>query len=356
MARLVYNEATDRPTMGQRWFARWRAPRMAALPVPPVGPRHVGMYVAALRGMRPCASMAPIVRALIYSDIRSRQYRSECLGWYTQAVRMFPDDDICNFYVAGLAFRGILSLVDDERLEVFMRILRPKWRDSALWGRLELPRTDLMQFVVRTMLRETDTGGFPEERQQFLEGALQSNLLDPDTLWMAASALSSAYRRAGRTDAAAVSVCHLVFERVPSDSANAQYLGGILLREGAADSRALSVFRHLFDLATSDADEAGRRRWSVAAAGVYGSQGRFPTNIGDLLRCAAETESGNREFGVAAALAVLAKPQSSIEPSDHAFVASVRSTWGPRGWAGSDPLWRMIDAFLGASIPSSAAA
>lgn len=328
MARTVFKEALDRPTGLQRLLGRWVAPRLASLPEPPLSADKVGHYVASLQHRRADASGSPIVRALIWSDIRSRQYRPECLFWYTQAVRRYPSDERSNFYVAGLAFRGILSMVDDERDEVYGRILRPEWRDSPWWTKLELPRADLMQYVVSTLLRDGRWDSLTEAQVELLESAVQSNLLDRETLWSASAALAASYRHARRADAMARSVYRLVFERMPDDIDNARWLGELLLSDDAFDGFSVKVFEHLFDVFSSNGESSEARHWALAATRSFVRQGRYPSGASRLLRVASEAEPNRMEFAVAAARAIVARPEEHFADDDVEFVRDVWVRWG----------------------------
>ena len=347
MARAVFKEALDRPTAWQRLTGRWTALRLSRLPEPPLGADKVGVYVSALQHRRAEAALAPVVRALIWSDIRSRQYRPECLNWYTQAIRRYMDDERCNFYVAGLAFRGILSMVDDERNEVFGRILRPEWRDSPWWSKLELPRADLMQYVVRALLREDNAGEFSDENLGLFESALQSNLLDSETLWAASRALAAGYRRQGRRDEMARSVYRLVFDRVPEDVDNALWLGELLLSDGLSDGASVRVYEHLFQVLGEgrDADLAARR-WAVAASSAYVGQGRVPSGSARLLREASVAHPDRSDFAVAAARAIASRAGDDLQDDEIEFVRDVWVRWGTDLGGPEAPTFPGLVAFL----------
>jgi hypothetical protein len=328
MARTVFKEALDRPTGWQRLVGRWIAPRLASQPEPPLSADRVGHYVVALQHRRAESAGAPIVRALIWSDIRSRQFRPECLSWYTQAVRRYPMDERSNFYVAGLAFRGVLSMLDDERDEVYGRILRPEWRDSPWWSKLELPRADLMQYVVGNLLREAAGHRLSDPQMELLESAVQSNLLDRETLWTASAALAASYRHARRGDAMARSVYRLVFERMSEDIDNARWLGELLLSDDAFDGMSVKVFEHLFEALSARGEWDEARHWAVAATRSFVRQGRVPSGSSRLLRVAAEAEPGRMEFAVAAARAIVARPEEHFADDDLEFVRDVWVRWG----------------------------
>jgi len=328
MARTVFKEALDRPTGFQRLFGRWIAPRLASRSQPPISADVVGHYVVALQHRRADPSGAPIVLALIWSDIRSRQFRSECLSWYTQAIRRFPLDERSNFYVAGLAFRGILSMVDDERDEVYGRILRPEWRDSPWWNKLELPRADLMQYVVNTLLRDVDRDALTRSQIELLESAVQSNLLDRERLWSASSALAASYRHAGRNDPTARSVYRLVFDRIPEDLDNTRFLCALLHSDEVFDGASVKVFEHLFDTLSAMGEFAEARQWAVAGARSYIFQGRFPSRASAMLRVASETEPDRIEYAVAAARAIATLHEKNLAGDDLEFVRDVWVRWG----------------------------
>ncbi|MFM7320043.1 MAG: tetratricopeptide repeat protein [Armatimonadota bacterium] len=313
MARTVFKEAVIAPSPWQRASGSVVAAQLVKADPPPTTPEKVGFYVGALAGKRPSDAGARILRALVWADIRSRQYRREILPWYPLAARRFPDDERCNFYVAGLGFHGMLSLLDDEKEEVYARILRADWKVSPYWAKLELPRMDLLRYLVRSIVQSGDAAGMTEDRRTVLENAIEAHALEGDALQLAARTLAANYRANKRKDAQAESIYRYLFVHVPDDYDNNRYLADVFLARQSHDANACVVYTRMIEAAEQREDRPSVDFWSLHLARVHVAQDRIGPDVLPVLLRGLRAAPGERPLEAAAVHSIAQLPTASID-------------------------------------------
>lgn len=314
MARSVFKEAVVTPTLWQRVAGNMVAGRLIRSGNPPLTPEKVGFYVGALEGRRPNPAGAPVLRALIWADIRSRQFRRACLPWYPMAATRFPEDERCAFYVAGLVFHGLIPVEDSEREEAYVRILRPEWKASPYWAKLELPRLDLLRYMVRIIVDGGDPASLSAERQSVLESAMESNALQGEAHQQVVRFVAASYRAANRQDAQAESIYRYLFVHVPDDHENNQFLAELFLSRQSHDANTCVIYTRMVSSAEARGDAGAAGFWGLHLARTYVAIDRIGPEVLPVLLRGLKTAPGERALEAAVVYSIAQMPVGAIQP------------------------------------------
>lgn len=280
MPKGFLKELSAPPTLWQQLAGGYMAARLTKVENPPLSQEKVGFYYGALAGKKPNLAAPPdvslmrVVRALIWADCRTRQYRTRCLAWYPLAASTFADDERCAFYVAALCYHGALELEEGEQERLLGNLVRNEWRESGLWTKLDLPRTEIVKRLTDTFTDASDIRITPE-RIPVLEAAFDSTTLTEAQRQTIASWLAVAYRASGRSDDRAEIIYRYLFLNNPDDLENNKYLANLFAGRGLGDANASVVYSRMVSQAEQEHDEGARISWSVRLAHSYISQNRL---------------------------------------------------------------------------------
>ncbi len=277
-------------TLWQRLVGGYVGARFSKLPDPPLSADKTGFYLAALiaddkndksgGGSGDDVQRAALLRCLVWTDVKAKQYRPTHLPWYREAAASNPSDERCLFFVAALARHGIIE-DDAVAARAFAAILKPEWAASPYWGRFDIGQKDLARDLARLYAETPDdifsrlSTGEQAERLAFVEEAYRESPERAPERAVLRAFLCRVYRAAQRTDEDAVAVYEAVFSDVPDDDANAVYFAELCAERERCDSLACAAYARM----TNRAEEAGRDKeagtWAVRLARAYLTLGRF---------------------------------------------------------------------------------
>jgi tetratricopeptide (TPR) repeat protein len=313
MAKGVLKDIKQPPTLWQRLIGGVMSARLTKAENPSLALDAVGYYYGALLGKAPHPGQARVVRALLWADIKARQFHSLCKDWYPLAHTSFPEDERCAFYVAALYHHGLLIPAPEEQDKLLSRLMKSGWRDSGYWSKLDLPRVELLK-------RLTDTLGDDEiritpERLPVLEAAFDTPSLTEAQRINTARWLGVAYRAMGRSDDRAEIIYRYLFVNVADDDENSEYLANLFVGRELDDANACAVYARMVTIADKRGDTATKAQWSLRLSHTYITQNRLGAEAIMPLQAALSVKPGDRLLEAALAYSVGRSDLVLLEPS-----------------------------------------
>ena len=319
MLKGVLKEIKQAPTLRQRLTGGVAAARLVKTESIPLTQDAVGSYYGALAGKKPepthhsaQSSLAVVAKALLWADIKTRQFHPLCADWYRLTAEVFPDDERCVFYVAALYYHELIPGSAAERETILGRLMKPTWRESIYWSKLELPRSELLQRLADT-LDDTEIRITPE-RIPILEAAFDSSTLSDEQRITAARWLGVAYRASGRSDERAEIVYRYLFVHVPTDKENNQYLANLFAGRNLDNANACAVYARMVAEADQLGDQDAKARWSVRLSHAYIAQNRLGAEAVQPLQAALTVSPGDRLLEAALAYSLGRSELALLEP------------------------------------------
>lgn len=273
MPKGILKDIKRPPTFWQRLAGRVMSARKLKGANTPLTPEAVNYYYGALAGKAPQVALARVAQALLWADIKARQFHSHCAAWYPLAVDVFPDDERCVFYVAALYYHGLIT-PDSVALEKSIgRLMKPEWRDSGYWSKLDLPRQELLKRMTNGL--DEDDFRITPERLPVLEAAFDSPTLTEEQRIRVARWLGVAYRASGRSDDHAEIIYRYLFLHAPDDKENNQYLADIFAGRELDNSNACAVYLRMVTEADRSQSHDARAYWSLRLSRAYIAQNQL---------------------------------------------------------------------------------
>jgi tetratricopeptide (TPR) repeat protein len=292
MAQPPLKQNDTPPGIKDRIAGALRARRWAALEEPPTSPENAGAYLAALEKTGDEGRTA-LERALLHCDLKSRTFRPSCRDAYLSAAMAYPDDERCQFYIAALAYHELIEVDPGQRERYLVRLLKPDWRRSALWTRLQLSRDAALAALSR------QKGG----DVQLLEAAFRAAPERSEERRRIGQRLAELYRAEGRCDDEALALARYLFVNEPDDIENTAFLADWKVKEGSADGDTILILERALQQAQSRGDSASEERWSGRLAAVYLATGRVDNGAFAVLRTASRLRPEDQLLEAATAYA-----------------------------------------------------
>lgn len=313
MAKGVLKDIKQPPSLWQRLIGGFMAARLTKLDSPSLAPDAVVHYYSALLGKAPQAGQARIARALLWADIKARQFHSLCKDWYPLAAEVFPDDERCAFYVAALYYHDLLTPDEGAYEKMLSRIMNTAWRDSGYWSKLDLPRVELLKRITDSLA--DDEIHITPERLPVLEAAFDAPSLTDEQRITTARWLGVAYRASGRSDDRAEIIYRYLFINVPDDHENSEYLANLFAGRQLDDANACAVYARMVTLADKQGDQGAKVQWSLRLSNTYIAQNRLGAEAIMPLQAALSVRPGDRLLEAALAYSVGRSDLVLMEPS-----------------------------------------
>ena len=320
MAKGVLKEIKQPPTLRQRLTSGAAVARLLKTDPISLSVDAVGSYYGALSGKKTDASnlspenlQARTAQALLWADIKTRQFHSLCADWYLLAAAVFPDDERCAFYVGSLYYHGVIKATEAELAKALGMLMKPAWRDSIYWTRLDLPRNELLKRLTDSLNDEAIR--ITPERLPVLEAAFDSSTLTEEQRVTTARWLGVAYRASGRSDDRAEIIYRYLFVHVASDTENNEYLANLFAGRELDDANACAVYARMVSEADRAGDQAAKARWSVRLSRAYIAQNRLGAEAIIPLQTALTITPGDRLLEAALAYSVGRSELVLLEPS-----------------------------------------
>nr|WP_309693528.1 hypothetical protein [Armatimonas sp.] len=273
MAKGIFKEIKQPPTLWQCLVGGAKAARHLKAANTPLTPDAVVHYYSALVGKAPQPTLARVAKALLWADMKTRQFHSRCASWYPLAAEAFPEDERCAFYVAALYHHGLITPSSAALEQSVGRLMKPDWRESIYWNKLDLPRHEILKRMT-DCLDEEDIRITPE-RLPILEAAFDSTTLTEEQRIRVARWLGVAYRASGRSDDRAEIIYRYLFIHVPEDKENNQYLANLFSGRDLDDANACAVYLRMFTEANKENKQEARAYWSLRLSRAYIAQNRL---------------------------------------------------------------------------------
>ena len=320
MAKNVLKDVKQAPTIKQRLMGGIVAARLLKSEGTPLTPDAVGNYYGALAGKKPDTShrspenmQARIAQALLWADIKTRQFHSLCADWYLLAAEVFPDDERCVFYVAALYQHGLIQASATAQEKMLGVLMKSIWRESAYWIRLSLPRNELLKALADTLNDEEIR--ITPERLPILEAAFDSSTLTEAQRITTARWLGVAYRASGRSDDRAEIIYRYLFVHVSEDKENNEYLASLFAGRELDDANACAVYARMVQEADKVNDHDAKARWSVRLSRAFIAQNRLGAEAIQPLQAALTITPNDRLLEAALAYSVGRSELVMLEPS-----------------------------------------
>jgi tetratricopeptide (TPR) repeat protein len=313
MAKGVLKDIKQPPSLWQRLLGGFKAARLTKAESPALTPDAVTYYYAALVGKTPQPGLARVARALLWADIKARQFHSLCKDWYPLAAEAFPDDERCAFYVAALYYHGFLTPESSQLEKVLGGLMKVAWRDSGYWSKLDLPRTELLKRLTDAIAG--DEIRITPERLPVLEAAFDATSLTEEQRITTARWLGVAYRASGRSDDRAEIVYRYLFLNVADDDENNEYLANLFAGRGLDDANACAVYSRMVTIADKRGDQSSKAQWSLKLSNTYIAQNRLGAEAIMPLQAALSVRPGDRLLEAALAYSVGRSDLVLLEPS-----------------------------------------
>lgn len=278
---------------------------------PPIGSDKAPYYAAALSGAGG-ETRSRIARCLLWCDFVSNQYCLTRLEAYAEAVRIFPADERCVFFVAALC---AAKVIQDPDLTAFTyhRLLNPDWDRSPFWNRFALPQKNILADVGRLYAASTEVS---QERVELVERALEKAEDRVSEKVPLAAYLAKAYQQAAREDETAELVYRYVFTYVPEDWANNVFLARLYLQRHRSDSDACAVFARMVSQCEGTGNRSEADYWSLRLAQAYMNVGRVDEGTLAAYERAATLAPEDQDLR-AALLCAIARQRIGRVPAEH---------------------------------------
>jgi tetratricopeptide (TPR) repeat protein len=278
---------------------------------PPLGSDKSPYYAAAFAGASGEAR-GRVARCLLWSDFVSNQYCLARLEAYVEAVRLYPSDERCVFYVAALC---ALKVIQDPEIVAYTyhHLLNPSWDKSPFWNRFALPQRNILSETARLYASLSEV---TPERVDLVERALEraeDRVAEKTPL---ASYLARAYRANARDDEQAEIVYRYVFTYVPEDRENNVFLARLYLQRQRSDADACAVFARMVAQCEAAGNESEANYWALRLAQAYMNVGRVDEGTLAAYERAARLAPEDQDLR-AALLCAVARQRVGRVPSAH---------------------------------------
>jgi len=290
-------------TLWQRLVGGYLGARYSKLPDPPLSGDKTGFYLAALGAGDKSdtgedENRAALLRCLVWTDAKTKQFRPKYLHWYREAVSRNPTDERCLFFVAALARHEILE--DKEAaIRAFAAILKPEWAASPYWGRFDIAQKDLARDLAR-LYAAPDGPAYSRlpaseqaERLAFVEETYSQTAERSPERAVLRAFLCRVYREANRADDDALAIYEATFADTPDDDANAVFFAEICAYGERCDSLACAVYARMTNFAEEEGRDKDAGVWAVRLARAYLALGRFDEGTLSIYRQAVSLAPGD---------------------------------------------------------------